>query len=68
MLHSFGEGWSPVLDFSMIIFELEVLVKTGSGSRERSAIDIQEAFYDKMRIKNDSKNLLSSSICFPNIV
>ena len=56
MLHSFGEGWSPVLDFSMIIFELEMLVKTGSGSLERSAIDIQDAFYEKMRIKNDSKN------------
>ena len=54
MLHSFGEGWSPVLDFSMIIFELEMLVKTGSGSSERSAIDIQEMFYDKVRIKNDS--------------
>ena len=53
----FGEGWNPVLDFSMIVFELEMLLKTGPSSRERSAIYIQDLYYDKMReLKNESKN------------
>ena len=48
------EGWSPVLDFSMIVFELEMLVKTGSDQSNISAIQIQDLFYDKMRIQKHS--------------
>ena len=65
MLPIFSDGWSPVLDFSMIVFELEMLVKTGSNSDKRSALDIQDLFYDKMRIvKHDPTSL--NTMCLPN--
>ena len=57
MLHSFGEGWSPVLDFSMIILELEMLVKTKTRTCERSALDILDMFHDRVRkAKNYTEN------------
>ena len=65
MLPIFSDGWSPVLDFSMIVFELEMLVKTGSNSDNRSALDIQDLFYDKMRIvKHDPTGL--NTMCIPH--
>ena len=62
----FDEGWNPVLDFSMIVFELEMLLKTGPSSRERSALHVQDLYYDKVReLKNESKNK-HNSLYFSN--
>ena len=63
----FGEGWNPVLDFSMIVFELEMLLKTGPSSRERSALYVQDLYYHKVReLKNELKNKQNNSLDISN--